>query len=505
MWLADGTLHDNNGSYSIRLSNSSSNVQRRFAKLALKVFNINASYSGDTVLLSSRELVRFWKHLNLVGTAREKKIPRWFLKASQRCVFSLLRGLTLDSHLISKKGTVAYGTQSLEMQEQLQTVLLNAGILTSRLHSNSNINLVISRQYAARFLRRIGFVEKHKAKKLSALLNRYDRQTEEPTFSGSLWFTAVKSEHWHGDVYDLAMPDLHEYVANGLLVHNTGRFSSAESWLEVSTNLQNLPKKQALLDPKYDVRRCVVPPAGYALVEADLSQAEARVVAALCNDKTLLDNWQNPEFDVHKWTASKIFNKSPEDVTKTERFLGKVARHALNYGMGWKTFQGNVNSDSDTTGISISAAEAKRIVKSYHNLHGNLEGWWKRVEHHLGNGGRLNTIFGRRRTFFGRRSADQWLDEVHKEAIAFEPQSTIADLLNRGMLRWWNKYDGKFGRLVAQVHDSVLIEVPAAKARGVARLLKKCLEEEITVNDIKLTIPADVSFSTTSWAEVEEL
>jgi DNA polymerase I-like protein with 3'-5' exonuclease and polymerase domains len=97
------------------------------------------------------------------------------------------------------------------------------------------------------------------------------------------------------------------------------------------------------------------------------------------------------------------------------------------------------------------------------------------------------------------------LDEVHKEAIAFEPQSTVADLLNRGMLRWWERYDGKFGRLIAQVHDSVLLEVPTAKVRGVAHLLKKCLEEEIVVNNIKLTIPADVSYSTESWADMEEI
>jgi DNA polymerase-1 len=244
---------------------------------------------------------------------------------------------------------------------------------------------------------------------------------------------------------------------------------------------------------------------GFALVEADLSQAEARVVAALCNDKTLLNNWNDPEFDVHTWTAAQVFSKEPSEVTKTERFLGKVARHALNYGMGWKTFQGNVNSDADSTGVSITASEAKRIVAAYHGLHKSLQSWWKQVGSRLSARGCLLTTFGRRRTFFGRRSANPHLDEVHKEAIAFEPQSTVADLLNRGMLRWWERYDGKFGRLIAQVHDSVLLEVPTAKVRGVAHLLKRCLEEEITINGIKLTIPADVSYSTESWADMVEL
>lgn len=295
----------------------------------------------------------------------------------------------------------------------------------------------------------------------------------------------------------------------------TGRFSSAETFLETaSTNLQNLPLKQAARSPLYDVRRCIVPDAGEVFLYADLSQAEARVVAALSGDRELLDRWLDPDFDIHTWTASRIFGKEVGDVTKAERHLGKVARHALNYGMGWLTFQANVNADADITGVSVDAGTAKRVVASYHHLHPRLQDWWRRVGRLLDEKGQLATIFGRSRTFFGRRSADRYLDGTHKEAIAFEPQSTVADLLNRGLLRYWQQFDratyvrggdARVGQLQAQVHDAILVGCPPAHANQEAARITACLEEELDVNGVRLTIPCEVEVGRTNWAELEEV
>lgn len=287
----------------------------------------------------------------------------------------------------------------------------------------------------------------------------------------------------------------------------TGRLSSSETWLEeASTNLQNLPLRQAARSPLYDVRRCIVPDVGEVFLYADLSQAEARVVAALSGDRELLERWSDGNaFDVHRWTAAHIFSKAESEITDNERYLGKVARHALNYGMGWARFMQEVNGDADITGVSIVASEAKRIVSSYHRLHPNLERWWRQVAGLVDAQRWLNTGFGRRRTFFGRRATERYLDETHKEAIAFEPQSTVADLLNRGMLRYWNERDRKgWGRLQAQVHDAVLVGVKTARAAIEAKVLPRLLEEEIEVNKIRLTIPCEVSIGRVSWAALEE-
>ena len=291
----------------------------------------------------------------------------------------------------------------------------------------------------------------------------------------------------------------------------TGRLSSSEGFLEVSTNLQNLPKKVAAKSPRYDVRRCIVPLKGYAFVEADLSQAEARVVAALSHDDQLFALWTQG-VDIHKWTAAQIFNCDEVNVTKDQRFLGKRCRHAFGYGMGVSRFVETVNEDSDLTGVSLHQLEGKRIHKNYHKLTPKLELWWSEVHKKIGFSPSLTTVWGRKRTFFGRRSestysrgSPTWLDPVHKEAIAYVPQSTVADLLNMGMLSWWREWDGKMGELSMQVHDSVLLRVPLAKVAVAARLLRKCLTIPMRISGYDVTIPADVSWSEKSWGEMEEM
>jgi len=280
-----------------------------------------------------------------------------------------------------------------------------------------------------------------------------------------------------------------------------GRFSSAGSFLMPSTNHQNITKREAAGEPRYDVRRCFVPGVGFSFVEGDLSGAEAWPSAALANDLGLLRKLEEGT-DIHRWTASRIFGKRIDEITWAERQLGKMARHALNYGMQWATFQRNVNAQSDRTEVSVAAVEAKRICAGYHELHPRLQEWWKTVAQKLQHDKQMTTCFGRTRTFFGR-GAYTWLSDTHREAIAFEPQSTVADLLNRGLLRWWRQHDSKIGEVRMQVHDSVVLVVPNAKVKLAARLLQRCLTEEVTVNGITFTIPVDVSVSGENWASME--
>lgn len=281
----------------------------------------------------------------------------------------------------------------------------------------------------------------------------------------------------------------------------TGRFASAESFLFPSTNLNNLPKRE-VTEARFDVKACAIPDDGHVFIEGDLAGAEVWPTACAMGDMELLARLRDG-VDIHRWTASRIFEKTPETVTSQERHIGKVARHALNYGMQWKTFMENVNFVADRTGVAITASQAKAICAGYHALHPKLEQWWKRVQAQLVSAGAITTAFGRKRVFYGRNRGE-WLGQTHLEALAYEPQSTIADLLNRGLLRWWRQHDGKVGKLLAQVYDSVLIEVPRERAQLAAQLVQRCLTEEIEVHGIRITVPVDVKILE-SWAVKENV
>jgi DNA polymerase-1 len=287
----------------------------------------------------------------------------------------------------------------------------------------------------------------------------------------------------------------------------TGRFASSETFLVASTNLSNLPKRE-VAEAMFDVKACLIPDDGCVFVEADLSGAEAWVAAAAAGDTDLLDKLRSG-FKIHEWTAAHILTgmgkpTRMEDVTKDgydRQVFGKVPRHALGYGMQPATLRKEINFVADVTGIAVTQRQAQLIYDSYHALHPTLQPWWRRVLAQLASG-TLTTTFGRKRTFYGRGKGE-WLSDTHKSGIAQEPQSTIADLLNRGLLRWWRQHDGKVGVLLAQVYDSVLIQCRREQAALCAQLVRRCLSEEIEVHGVRFTIPVDIKILE-SWAVLKQ-
>lgn len=289
----------------------------------------------------------------------------------------------------------------------------------------------------------------------------------------------------------------------------TGRFNSSEAfYIPHSTNLQNLPGDlEAKRSPLYAVRDILVPEPGEVFVYADLSQSEARIVARLADDRLLIELWEQGR-DIHKWTASAIYGCKEEEVTAEQRYVGKRARHALNYGEGANRFWRVVNSDADVSGVALTLTEAKRIHTAYHTLHPNLDAiWWDRVERMLRGDALLTNCFGRTCRFYPRidwqtGEPDQ---ETLRAMIAWEPQSTSVDCLNTGMLDLFRQEQGNGFRLLFQGHDSVLLGVDKHRVRHVARLAKTTLEREITVNGRSFVIPAEVFVGDRNWGEMERV
>lgn len=289
----------------------------------------------------------------------------------------------------------------------------------------------------------------------------------------------------------------------------TGRFSASGAfYIPNSTNLQNLPAAEGARDLLYKVRECFVPRRGCVFLYADLSQAEARVVACLSEDDTLIENWKSQEWDAHRWTASKIFNVPEASVTPAQRFLGKRSRHALNYGLGVNKFWRYVNADADLTGVAITLQEARAICEGYHKLHPNLDGvWWNRVQRLLEREQPLSNCFGRTCNFYPR--FDHYTDALDAEtlraAIAWEPQSTVSHLSKLALLELWRNERGNGYEVVFEGHDSCMLEVEVARVRHVTRLAKAALERTIVVNKRELKIPAEVFVGKENWSELERV
>ena len=279
----------------------------------------------------------------------------------------------------------------------------------------------------------------------------------------------------------------------------TGRLRSGEDdwWPEPTTNLQNLPKKVAALDPLYEVRNCIVPSPGHVLIEGDLSQAEALATAAYANDWPKVDRLLHS--DEHSLLAGRIFGLEPQAVDrKKHRPIGKFANHGLNYGAGWKTFMENVNKDADITGIAIDAKMAKRVIAAWQAVNPKTVRWWELAKREAADKGYLVNCFGRKRIFLN-------LNTAGNDIIAYLPQSTIADLLNAALVRLY-ALEAKHGfRIVLQIHDAVLVEAPASRWLAVARLMQQTMAMPMEINGRQLTVPVDISMSGKSWGSMKEV
>jgi len=270
---------------------------------------------------------------------------------------------------------------------------------------------------------------------------------------------------------------------------DTGRISSSQTLRGTGANLQNIPKS---------VRHLFVAREGCSFVKGDLAQAETYVVAELLakyGDRTLVERYKNPGFDIHKWAASGIFKVDESAITDYQRQIGKLANHSGNYGAG----PGVLVSQSIKRGISgIDFQFSKAILQSRHKILPGLKKWWKAVERQLQKDRTLTTCLGRKRIFFGR------LDEtLYRTAYAFEPQSTVGDVANI-IFRELDKRlpDGSWCAL--QVHDEVVVECKDHLINDVIQLFREVAVIPLFINDEPRIIPIDISFGK-DWKNCQEV
>jgi DNA polymerase len=237
------------------------------------------------------------------------------------------------------------------------------------------------------------------------------------------------------------------------------------------------------------IRSIFISPPGYNFIEVDLSQAEARIVAILSDDAYTLELFNSS--DIHSTTASWIFAKPPEEIDRgTERFIGKVVRHAGNYGMGKHRLMMSVNADAKKFGIPVQLSEkqAQSILEIFHLRTPKIRRIFQaEVMAQVSKTRTLFNPFGRMRQFFGTVK--------NEEAYAQIPQSTVSDHLRRAGLRIKDRIPGI--RICLEAHDAFLFKVPEERTGEYAKIIKEEFEREIDFSQCslprgKLIIPAEI-------------
>lgn len=141
---------------------------------------------------------------------------------------------------------------------------------------------------------------------------------------------------------------------------HTGRWGGDDK-----LNLQNLPRGSAL-------KKCILAPAGYMMIDSDSSQIEARTLAWLAGQNDLVEAFDRGE-DVYKIMASAIYGKDVEAISKDERFVGKTTILGAGYGMGAAKFQAQLKN----FGVVVELEEAKRIIDTYRQTYPRITALWK--------------------------------------------------------------------------------------------------------------------------------
>ena len=239
----------------------------------------------------------------------------------------------------------------------------------------------------------------------------------------------------------------------------TGRLASS------NPNLQNIPIRTA---EGRRVRRAFTAPAGSLIVSADYSQIELRIMAHLSGDKTLIAAFQNGE-DVHRRTAAEVFGIAPENVSPEQRRYAKTINFGLIYGMGQ---YGLAKS------LGIDNLSAKTFIDRYFARYPGVAEYMQRTKEQAAAQGFVETLFGRRLYLPDIRNKNANARAgAERAAINAPMQGTASDLIKRAMVDVSRRLhsDGLESKLIMQVHDELVLEVPENELEAVKKMLPEVM------------------------------
>jgi DNA polymerase-1 len=240
----------------------------------------------------------------------------------------------------------------------------------------------------------------------------------------------------------------------------TGRLSSSDP------NLQNIPVRTP---EGRRIRQAFVAPPGCKLLAADYSQIELRIMAHLSGDEGLLAAFA-AEQDIHRATAAEVFGAPLADVTSDQRRSAKAINFGLIYGM---------SAFGLARQLGIERGEAQTYVDRYFERYPGVKRYMEETRAAAHREGYVSTVFGRRLYLpeINSRNAPR-RQYAERSAINAPMQGTAADIIKRAMLdvAAWLEQNFSEARLIMQVHDELVIEVPENHAEEVGAALARIME-----------------------------
>jgi DNA polymerase-1 len=255
----------------------------------------------------------------------------------------------------------------------------------------------------------------------------------------------------------------------------TGRLSSSDP------NLQNIPIRTA---EGRRVRQAFIAPEGHRLIAADYSQIELRIMAHLSGDKNLLKAFEQGQ-DVHRATAAEVFGVNLAQVTTDQRRSAKAINFGLIYGMSAFGLAKQLN---------IGRKQAAEYIELYFKRYPGVQDYMNQVRHSAAEKGYVETHFGRRlylpeinsRNGMRRQAAE-------RTAINAPMQGTAADIIKLAMINVdnWLRNQKLKSRMIMQVHDELVLEVPESEHQQVIIGIKECMENAASLQ-VKLVVDVGV-------------
>ncbi|HXX77222.1 MAG TPA: DNA polymerase I, partial [Ktedonobacteraceae bacterium] len=266
---------------------------------------------------------------------------------------------------------------------------------------------------------------------------------------------------------------------------SSGRLSSS------NPNLQNIPVRTEV---GRQIRRAFIADPSYVLLTADYSQFELRILAHITHEPRLVEAFSNNE-DIHTITAASLFEVPISDVTKDQRRLAKTVVYAVLYGQ-------SAFGLAQITGMTNM--QASEFIKRYHETFPHIKDYVDSTLNQARKQGYVNTLFGRKRFFPDMQGlSHNERQALEREAINMPIQGGNADLIKIAMIRIQHAIEEMHlkTRMILQVHDELVFEVPVEELDRTKNLVKSLME-----GVVRLDVPIKVEMKVgKNWYEAETM